>query len=166
MTIEKLYQDHIAQLSARYGEVLAKHGLDAVVLHTGTPLKKSVFDDQFWPLTVVPHTRHWLPLTVADCAVVVKAGAKPTLLYNVARDFWEGPHDPDSNHFWSAFDVVEVNGPDAMTASKGSRRVRWRRSRACDVVGIFRRQHRSRKPPEGSRSTARHQDRIRAPLPH
>jgi Xaa-Pro dipeptidase len=75
-----------------------------------------VFDDQYWPLVVVPHTRHWLPLAVADCAVVIELGKKPRLLFNVARDYWEGPPEPESDHFWGAFDVVEVKGADAIAA--------------------------------------------------
>jgi Xaa-Pro dipeptidase len=109
-----LYREHIRELTARYAAVLKKHGLDAVVLHTGSPQKKSVFDDQFWPLVVVPHTRHWLPLAVADCAVVVVPGAAPRLIHNVALDFWEAPAERESDHFWSAFDVVEVKGADAV----------------------------------------------------
>lgn len=117
-----LYLKHIESLGARYAEVLAKHGLDAVVLHTGSAQKKSVFDDQYWPLVVVPHTRHWLPLAVADCAVVVESGKKPKLIHNVALDFWEGPPERESDHFWSAFDVVEVKGADGVKAQLPSGR--------------------------------------------
>lgn len=111
-----LYREHIRNLSVRYAEVLQRHGLDAVVLHTGSAQKKSIFDDQFWPLVVVPHTRHWLPLAVPDCAVVVQNGQPPRLLHNTALDFWEGPPEPESDHFWAAFDVVEVKGADAVKA--------------------------------------------------
>jgi Xaa-Pro dipeptidase len=116
--LASLYQAHVTALLARYAGVLAKHQLDAVVLHTGSPQQKSVFDDQYWPLVVVPHTRHWLPLAVADCAVVVRSnGSKPQLLLNTARDFWEGPAESQSDHFWSAFDVKELAGTDAIKAS-------------------------------------------------
>ncbi len=115
--LASLYQKHIEHLVARYAKVLDKHGLDAAVLHTGTAQQKSVFDDQYWPLVVVPHTRHWLPLAVADCAVVVERGKKPTLLLNTARDFWEGPAESQSDHFWSAFDVKELKGLDAVKAA-------------------------------------------------
>lgn len=113
-SLPALYREHIRNLSVRYAEVLQRHGLDAVVLHTGSAQKKSIFDDQFWPLVVVPHTRHWLPLAVPDCAVVVQIGKPPQLLHNTALDFWEGPPEPESDHFWAAFDVVEVKGADAV----------------------------------------------------
>src|SRR5687768_6905530 len=100
-SLAALYPAHVSGLVQQYAQVLEKHQLDAIVLHSGSPLKKSVFDDQYWPLTVVPHTRHWLPLAVADCAVVVGHGQTPKLLRNVARDFWEGPPEVESDHFWS-----------------------------------------------------------------
>jgi len=109
-----LYQEHIRWLGQRYAAALAKHALDVVVLHTGSPQKKSIFDDQYWPLVGVPHTRHWLPLLVADCAVMVRAGQRPVLLLNTARDFWEAPPESESGHFWDAFDVVEVGGVDGV----------------------------------------------------
>jgi Xaa-Pro dipeptidase len=110
--LRALHQEHVDDLVARYAKVLAAHALDAVVLHTGSVQQKSVFDDQYWPLVVVPHTRHWMPLAVADCAVVVESGMKPRLLVNTERGYWEGPPEPESDHFWSAFDVVEVDGAD------------------------------------------------------
>ena len=115
-SLPSLYADHIEALGRLYGEVLARHQLDAIVLSTGTPQKKSSYDDQYWPIVGIPHTRHWLPLAVADCAVVIKSGQRPRLLLNTARDFWEGPSEPESDHFWSAFDVVECQGTDAVKA--------------------------------------------------
>lgn len=112
--LRSLYDAHVAHLTRRYADALKKHALDAVVLHTGSPQKRSAFDDQYWPLVVVPHTKHWLPLAVADSAVVIEPGKKPRLLLNTARDFWEGAAAPESDHFWSAFDVVEVRGADAI----------------------------------------------------
>src|SRR5436190_12327221 len=111
-----LYARHIATLIQKYGDVMKRHSVDALVLHTGTAKQKSAFDDQYWPLVVVPHTRHWLPLQVADCCVVIEQGKKPTLLLNTARDFWEGPPEQQSDHFWPAFDVVECKGIDAVKA--------------------------------------------------
>ena len=115
-SLPSLFADHIRALTKSYGEVLQKHHLDALVLSTGTPQKKSSYDDQYWPLVGVPHTRHWLPLTVADCAVVIAPGQQPRLLLNTARDFWEGPSQPDSDHFWREFDVIECQGVDAIKA--------------------------------------------------
>ncbi len=114
--LPSLYADHVRDLVVRYAEVLAKHSLDAVVLSTGTPQKRSTFDDQYWPLVSVPHTQHWLALPVADCALVIEPGKKPKLLLNTHRDFWEGPPDVESDHFWSQLEVIECAGIDAIKA--------------------------------------------------
>ena len=65
-------------------------------------------DDNYWPLRTMPEFRHWAPLTEAGCAVVVEPGRKPRLLRPMERSFWEAPAAPESDHFWSSFDVVEV----------------------------------------------------------
>ncbi len=114
--LARLYADHVRALSARYAELLGKHGLDALVLHAGSPQKKSAFDDQSWPLVSVPHTKHWLPLAVVDSAVVIEPGKQPRVLVNVARDFWEGPPDEEGDHYWAALERVEVQGAEGVRA--------------------------------------------------
>ena len=115
-SLARHYPDHVASLRARYQEVMARHELDALVLHVGTPLAKSVFDDQHWPLVPVPHVKHWLPLTVADSAVVIELGKEPRVLWNVARDFWEGAPELEGDHYASALELVEVRGPEGAAA--------------------------------------------------
>lgn len=115
-TLTRLHAQHVDDLASRYGAVLKRHALDAVVLHTGSAQQKSTFDDQYWPLVGVPHTKHWMPLLVADCAVIVEAGKRPVLLLNTERGFWEGPPEPESDHFFAQFDVKEVDGPDRIKA--------------------------------------------------
>ncbi len=115
-TLSRQYHDHVAALTARYADVMRAHGLDALVLHAGSPQKKSAFDDQSWPLVSVPHVKHWLPLAVADSAVVIEPGNKPRVLVNAARDFWEGPPDEEGDHYWAALERVEVRGPEGARA--------------------------------------------------
>mgnify|MGYP001548184055 CR=1 FL=1 len=116
--LPSLYTDHVRHLVAKYADVLKKHALDVVVLHTGTARQKSVFDDQYWPLVVVPHTKHWLPLSVADCALVIEPGKTPKLVENVGLDYWEGPpaKELSPDHWRSSFDIVQVRGADAVKA--------------------------------------------------
>jgi Xaa-Pro dipeptidase len=103
-----LYADHLAALDRRYADVCAAQGIDGVVIHSGSAQKKSTFDDQYWGLVVVPTFRHWLPLAVENCALWVRPGHKPVLFSNVDRSFWDGPAEVESDHFWSAFDVVDI----------------------------------------------------------
>jgi Xaa-Pro dipeptidase len=107
-TLVSLYAAHLDELTRRTAAVCVRHGLEGLVLHSGTPQKKTTFDDQFWPLVTVPFFKHWLPLAVEGCALLVVPGEKPTLFFNVERGFWEGPPEPESDHFWSFFHVVEV----------------------------------------------------------
>jgi Xaa-Pro dipeptidase len=103
------YSEHLAQLEHSYGEVLTRNGLDAIVIHSGSPKLRSAFDDQYWPLRVTPHFQHWLPLTAADCALVVRAGHRPKLVWLKEQNFWEKPA-PLEHDFWqSGFEIVHVS---------------------------------------------------------
>ncbi len=102
------YLAHVAALTAATARALAAAGWDGLVIHSGTALERSVFDDQYWPLRVVPHFAHWAPLEAADCAIVALPGRRPGLLRNVARDYWDGAADLGDARFLEAFDVVDV----------------------------------------------------------
>jgi Xaa-Pro dipeptidase len=106
--LTRLYTDHVADLTTRYGRALREAGFDAVVLHSGSPKKRTEFDDQYWPLRVTPHFQHWLPLAQADCAVILEAGKGPTLAWLKAVDYWENPAIPETTHFTAAFAIKET----------------------------------------------------------
>src|SRR5262249_7021668 len=91
--------------------------LDAIVIHSGSLVKRSVFDDQYWPLRVVPHFQHWAPLAQVDCAIVLEAGAaKPKLAWLKSFDFWEAPPsiEDEDVYFLAALDVIEIAKVDAV----------------------------------------------------
>jgi Xaa-Pro dipeptidase len=119
--LPSLYAAHLDELARRTATVCERHGLDGLVVHSGTAQKKTTFDDQFWPLVTVPFFKHWLPLAVEGCALLVLPGERPTLFYNVERGFWEGPPDPESDHFWPFFHVVEIRSAAAIRAALESR---------------------------------------------
>src|SRR5262245_59326708 len=105
--LSRLHQEHVAAVQAGYAGALEGSGFGGVVIHSGTPKKRSEFDDQYWPLRPTPHFQHWLPLQTARSALIVVPGKKPVLAWLNAFDFWEAPPKPDSDHFWKAFDVRE-----------------------------------------------------------
>lgn len=109
--IAALYPDHLATLSAAYNEVLARHGLDAIVLAAGAPVLENRFDDQYRPMVATPAFAHWLPLPEPDAVLIVSVGARPRLVRVVTDDYWESPPTAESTHFWSGFDVIEVRTP-------------------------------------------------------
>ncbi|MEJ7599787.1 MAG: Xaa-Pro dipeptidase [Kofleriaceae bacterium] len=115
------YPEHVAQLQAGTEASLAEHELDAVILCSGAAALRNRFDDQSWPLMPTPAFAHWCPLVEADAYVVVRPGHKPMLIRTVVDDFWETQPPPESDHFWSAFDVVEVKPGLAGDALPGGR---------------------------------------------
>lgn len=111
---QHLYAEHLARLRDAYALALEQTGWDAVVIHSGSPLKRSQFDDQYWPLRPVPHFHHWLPLTETDAALLVVPGHTPQLLRVQASSYWEKPLDQPISHVWPHFiqhtltDVADV----------------------------------------------------------
>jgi Xaa-Pro dipeptidase len=109
--LDRLYLDHVASLERRYAGVLESLGWDAVVIDSGSPVKRTEFDDQYWPLRPMPHWQHWVSLSEADAALVVRPGRRPTLVRACATSFWEKPSPPESEAFFEAFDVVSIDDP-------------------------------------------------------
>jgi Xaa-Pro dipeptidase len=113
--LHNLYLQHVDALQRAAEDALAAAGVDALVVHSGRAQKKSSFDDQYWPLRPTPYFLYWAPIEIADCAVIVRPGRRPVLLYNVARDYWEGAPDVD-RRVLEAFEVVDVTDPAAARA--------------------------------------------------
>ena len=105
MDLESLHRAHIAQLSDGTAAALEMAGFAALLIHSGTPLKRTEADDSFWPLRPTPHFHHWLPLQEADCTLRIIPGQKPRLFRPAAQSFWEVPPPPETDHFWNAFEV-------------------------------------------------------------
>jgi Xaa-Pro dipeptidase len=103
--LDRLYLDHVAELERRYAPLLVRREIDVLVIHSGSPAKRTVFDDQYWPLRPVPHWQHWLPLAEPDCALVLRPGRRPALLRKVEQSFWEKAAAPETSAFEDALDV-------------------------------------------------------------
>jgi Xaa-Pro dipeptidase len=122
--LDQAYVAHVAELEARYARVLAAEGWDAVVLHSGSLLKRSQFDDQTWPFRAVPHWQHWTPLAEPDCALVVRPGRRPLLFRNSATSFWESPPAPPPGpELGLSFEVVSGDDPAKVRDHLGPGRV-------------------------------------------
>jgi Xaa-Pro dipeptidase len=100
------YPEHVHTLQRGTEAALAQHKYEALILCSGAAQSKNRFDDQSWPLSPTPAFAHWCPLAEADAFVIVRAGRKPTLVRTIVDDFWETQAPPESEHFWSAFDLV------------------------------------------------------------
>jgi Xaa-Pro dipeptidase len=115
------YPAHIRTLISGTEAALAAHGFDAVILCSGAAASRNKFDDQSWPLSPTPTFSHWCPLFEADAYVVVTPGTKPRLVRTVVDDYWETQAPPESEHFWSEFEVVEVKPGMAGDALPGGK---------------------------------------------
>ena len=103
--LESLHRSHIAQLSRGTAAALEKAGFAALLIHSGTPLKRTGADDQFWALRTTPHFHHWLPLQEAGCTLLIVPGHQPRLFRPAEENIWEATAPPESDHFWDAFEV-------------------------------------------------------------
>ncbi|HET7787861.1 MAG TPA: M24 family metallopeptidase, partial [Myxococcales bacterium] len=111
MDLISLHRAHVAEIARSVGAALENLGFSRVVVHSGTPVKRTAADDQYWPLRPTPHFQHWLPLAEPGCLLVIEPGKRPVLVRPSSQSFWEALPAPESDHFWSSFDVVEVAPP-------------------------------------------------------
>ena len=110
--LTQAYSAHVTHLQARYERILDACGLDAVALHSGSLVKKTVFDDQTWPLRPVPYFLHLAPLAWPECAVLVERGRDVRLLAYTDKSFWERHRAPDWELLRSALSVEALDSPD------------------------------------------------------
>jgi Xaa-Pro dipeptidase len=109
--LESAYQAHVAHLKTVYTQALETAGLDGVLIHSGSLMKRTQFDDQSWPLRLVPYFQHWAHLPWPECALLVlKAGPVKLLAYE-DKSFWERWTQPDWNLLMGCLDVVRIDEP-------------------------------------------------------
>ena len=109
--LDRLYAGHVRALEEAFARVLPEQGWDAAVIHSGSLLKRSQFDDQSWSFRPCPHFQHWLPLAEPECVVVVRPGHRATLLRTNEASFWEQPRPPESDAFAAVLEVEVVRDP-------------------------------------------------------
>ena len=107
-SLAKLHREHVSALQRNVEVALGQTGFSSLAIHSGTPLKRTEADDQYWPLRVTPHFHHWLPLAEPGCVLLVRPGKKPALYRPPWTSFWEVPPPPESDHFWEPFEVIDA----------------------------------------------------------
>jgi len=112
MGLASLHRAHVETLLAGTSAALSSCGFSALVIHSGTALKRTDTDDQYWPLRPTPHFQHWLPLAEPGCTLSIAPGRKPRLSRPVQQSFWEAPAAPESEHFWEQFEVIASDKPE------------------------------------------------------
>ena len=120
-----LYSNHIRAVEARYAAALAEAGYDVVIVHSGTPKKRTELDDQFFPLRPTPEFHLLAPLTEPDCFIVFQLGKKTRLVWPECKSFWERPAPPDATYFMDALEVLRLDAPDVHALTAGGKKLAW-----------------------------------------
>ncbi len=109
-----LYAGHLARLTERYAPLWRKHGMDALVIHSGAPKMRTRFDDQCFPHRVVPAFAHWVPVGAPRWAVVLRADGTRTLHAFRDANFWERPAPLEWPEFTDAWQLQEHRSDEAL----------------------------------------------------
>jgi Xaa-Pro dipeptidase len=123
VSLDILYLEHVRDLERRVAGLLGEHGFDALAIHSGSLIKRSQFDDQFWPLRACPHFLHWLPLVEPDALVVVRPGSATRVARVSSESFWEKPPATESEAFQQALQVVRLRDAAEARGQLGGGRV-------------------------------------------
>jgi Xaa-Pro dipeptidase len=121
--MKDLYAAHVATLQQKLEPLFENHRLDAIVLHSGVAQPRTRFDDQFWPLRPLPQFQHWLPLAVAESALVLRPGKRPRLLVKQEDNFWERPPAIPFADFEPLFEILNLRSIEAELPSPANERI-------------------------------------------
>ena len=105
---------HLAALAPVYAAAAARVGATTTLIDAG--VGNFYFrDDQGPTFRANPYFAHWLPLADLErCALVLRAGRKPELLFYQPHDYWHMP-PADPQGFWvDAFDIRIVANEEAL----------------------------------------------------
>ena len=103
-----LFASHLETLRDRYERAMATTGVDALVIDAGSA-PSWYRDDIAGDWRVNPHFRLFTPLAAADgAAVVLRPGARPTLVHLAPEDYWHLPPAPPEGCWTGAFDIEAV----------------------------------------------------------
>jgi Xaa-Pro dipeptidase len=117
-TTTDLFPGHLRTRLDYAEKALAAMGFDALVISSGQPFTYFA-DDQDAPFNVVPHFRHYCPLTGPHHALKLQPGKKPLLVRYAPEDFWY-EQLPLGTPFWlDGFDLVEAPTLEAVWDAVG-----------------------------------------------
>ena len=109
-----LFIAHLASIAPLYRAAAARAGATSLLIDAGA--NGSYFrDDQGPNFRANPYFSHWLPIAHAEhCALVLRDGRKPLLLYHQPRDYWHMP-PADPQGFWvNEFEIRIVANDEAL----------------------------------------------------
>ena len=88
------YAAHLAVLSKRADEALAKAGFDHLLVASGVE-KMAFLDDMPYPFKVNAQFKAWVPLVQdPNSWIAYTPGSKPVLVHYQPDDYWHVPPSP------------------------------------------------------------------------
>lgn len=115
--LHRLYAEHIAEVVRRTADALARSGLEALIVHAGSPIGLFL-DDQHYPFKAHPPFKWWAPLLDAPGSMIhFRPGSRPQLVFHVETDFWYQPATLPQSWWPGQFEVVIVNSKDQARAA-------------------------------------------------
>jgi len=108
------YAAHLAVLTRRADEALAKAGFDHLLVASGVE-KMAFLDDLPYPFKPNPQFKAWVPLVRdPNSWIAYTPGQKPVLVHYQPDDYWHVPPAPPSGEWVEHFDVRVIgNAADA-----------------------------------------------------
>ena len=105
------YRHHIANVQHTAEHLLAEHGFDRLLIHSGRP--KMRFQDDHGPaFRAHPYFVHWVPLPQhADGLLEIRPGRRPRLYLCVPEDFWHAPPAAPADWWADEFEIHQVESP-------------------------------------------------------
>ncbi|NVK23783.1 MAG: Xaa-Pro dipeptidase [Gammaproteobacteria bacterium] len=105
------YSDHVARLQQLSAQVLKNERLDALVIHSGQPIRQFL-DDMDYPFKVNPQFKAWLPVVDnPHCWLLIDGESKPKLIFYRPVDFWHKVPDEPTDFWTEYFDISYLKNP-------------------------------------------------------
>ena len=115
--LHRLYPEHITEVVRRTADALARSGLEALIVHAGSPIGLFL-DDQHYPFKAHPPFKWWAPLLDAPGSMIhFRPGSRPQLVFHVESDFWYQAATLPQSWWPGQFEVVIVNSKDQARAA-------------------------------------------------
>ena len=105
------YPQHIARLQQLTADILKTERLDAMVIHSGQPIRQFL-DDMDYPFKPNPQFKAWLPVVDnPHCWLLVDGESNPKLIFYRPVDFWHKVPDEPTDFWTEQFDIVYLKSP-------------------------------------------------------
>ncbi len=105
------YPSHVAARQAQAEAVLEATGYDALVLHSGQPMRYFA-DDTDAPHHPNAHFASWVPVEGPHHLLLIRPGARPKLVRFAPEDFWYEQAPVGEPYWLEQYDYCEVASQD------------------------------------------------------